>query len=26
LRAEGCPLRAAGVDMSAASWWPEEGM
>ncbi|MEH0824332.1 MULTISPECIES: MGMT family protein [unclassified Micromonospora] len=26
LRAEGCPLRSAGVDMSAASWWPEEGM
>ncbi|WP_091290888.1 MGMT family protein [Micromonospora halophytica] len=26
LRAEGCPLRAAGVDLAAASWWPEEGM
>ncbi|MEU6074469.1 MGMT family protein [Micromonospora sp. NPDC047074] len=26
LRAEGTPLREAGVDMTAASWLPEEGM
>ncbi|MEV1331275.1 MGMT family protein [Micromonospora costi] len=26
LRAEGTPLRAAGVDMAAAAWSPEEGM
>ncbi|SCG55103.1 MGMT family protein [Micromonospora inositola] len=26
LRAEGCPLRASGVDMRAAAWSPEEGM